>query len=251
MALHINDPTPWLAPANRFFNPHPTLRTIALAPGRVCLVVDDALAEPQRLVDFAATQALRPPAGYPYPGIVAPAPAALAQRVGDFFAQHVRTPLGGRRTLDLTVRLSMVTTAPAALEPRQWQCHRDRVANDIDHLLFAASVLYLFHDPTLGGTSFYAPRRPPAETDRMLADSQSLDAAAFTARHGVAPGYMTGSNDWFERIAQVPAAWNRMIFYDGGLFHSADVDAPERLTPDAHRGRLTLNSFFTCRRNAR
>ena len=35
------------------------------------------------------------------------------------FAQHVRGGLGARRTLDLIVRLSMVTTPPALLEPPQ------------------------------------------------------------------------------------------------------------------------------------
>ena len=57
-------------------------------------------------------------------------------------------------------------------------------------------------------------------------------------------------NAYFERIASVPAAWNRLIVYDGGLFHSADVDRPELLSADPARGRLTLNGFFSCRRNA-
>jgi hypothetical protein len=41
-----------------------------------------------------------------------------------------------------------------------------------------------------------------------------------------------------------------VLFYDGGLFHSGDIDEPGLLSPDPSRGRLTLNSFFTCRRNA-
>jgi hypothetical protein len=85
----------------------------------------------------------------------------------------------------------------------------------------------------------------------VVADSQALDAQAFSARYGWQPGYMNGSNDHFERVAQVPAAWNRMIFYNGGLFHSADVAEPARMRADALRGRLTLNSFITCRKSAR
>ena len=73
-------------------------------------------------------------------------------------------------------------------------------------MLFAASVLYLFRDPALCGTSFCVPRQSAEATDRMLADSQVLDAGTFSARHGVQPGYMTGNNDWFERIACMPAA---------------------------------------------
>lgn len=236
--------------AGPLFNPAARVSAIPLGAGRVCVVVDDALADPRALRDWAAMQPLAPPAGYPYPGLVREVPAALKDRVADYFAQHVRARLGGRRTLDATVRLSMVTTPPEALEPRQWLCHRDRVSND-PAILFAASVLYLFEDPALGGTSFYAPRRPQAETDRLLIDSQSLPAAEFSARHGVRPGYMRGGNDWFDHVGHVPAAWNRMVFYDGGMFHSADVDDPSRLVADPRRGRLTLNSFFTCRRQAR
>jgi len=240
----------WLDAAGRVFNPAPSLSLVPLAAGAHCVVVDDALAHPEGLLAWAARQRFEAPVGYPYPGLVTDVPAALTQRVADFYTQHVRHPLGARRLLDLTVRLSMVTVPPQVLAPVQWQCHRDRVADDPRAVLFAASVLYLFRNPALGGTSFYAPRRSPAETDRMLSDSQVLDAHDFSARYGLRPGYMTGSNDFFERIAQVPAAWNRLIFYDGGLFHSADVDVPSLLSPDPLLGRLTLNGFFTCRRNA-
>jgi len=242
--------TAWLDAAGRFYNPEASVRVVQLTADQCCCVVDNALADPEGVVAWAAGQTFETPAGYPYPGEVSEAPPALTERVADFFTQHVRKRLGARRTLDLTVRLSMVTTVPEQLEPRQWQCHRDRVADDPRQILFAASVLYLFRAPALGGTSFYLPRRPAAETDQMLLDSQTLDAGEFSARHGVRQGYMSGSNAWFERIAQIPAAWNRAIFYDGGLFQSADVDQAGLLSPDPTRGRLTLNSFFTCRRNA-
>jgi hypothetical protein len=237
------------------FNPAPRISVLPLAPGsgagsvHHCLVLDDVLADPQALVDWAREQAFGLPRGYPYPGQVLDAPDALRERVADHFALHTRSRLGGRRTLDLTLRFSMVTTPPQALEPRQWQCHRDRVSTD-PTVLFAASVLYLFHTPALGGTSFYVPKQSAAETDRLLADSQLLDAATFAARYGLQPGYMAGSNAYFERVARVPAAWNRMIVYDGSVFHSADVDSPALLHADPARGRLTLNGFFTCKRTA-
>jgi hypothetical protein len=226
------------------------LRTVPLGPGRTCVVVDDALLDPQAAIDAAAAQRFEAPP-YPYPGLVSEAPPSVTTRIADFFATQVRGHLGVRRTLDLTVRWSIVCTPEDRLDPRQWQCHRDRVTQEDGDILFAASVLYLFRDPALGGTSFYVPRQSAAETDRLQADSQTLDAAAFAARWGVRPGYMDGSNAYFERVARIPAQWNRMIFYDGGMFHSADVDAPDRLDADPRRGRLTLNSFFTCKRVAR
>lgn len=240
---------PWTDGAARFFNPRPRLSLWPLGSGAHCIVADEVLADPEGLVDWAARQAFGPPAGYPYPGLVLDAPSEVTQRVTDFYAQHVRSALGARRTLDLSVRLSMVTVPPAELEPLQWLCHRDRI-DDTGRLLFAAAVLYLFGDPSLGGTSFYRPRLPAAEIDHLVADSQRLDAAAFGARYGLQAGYMGDGNAYFERIATVPAAWNRMIFYDGSLFHSADVPDASRLVADPAAGRLTLNGFFTCTRKA-
>ena len=190
--------------------------------------LDGALTDPDALVEWARRQSFMAPRGYPYPGRVLDAPPEVAQRMAEFFAQTVRGRMGARRTLDSpTSRLSIVTVPPQQLEPRQWQCHRDRIAANPQEVLFAASVLYLFRDPALGGTSFYSPRQPAVQTDRLVADSQTLSAQNFSARYGLEPGYMAGSNAYFERIASVPAAWNRMIFYDGSLFHSADIDHPD------------------------
>jgi Family of unknown function (DUF6445) len=233
------------------FNAAATISAVPLANGQHCHVIDGALTDPDALVEWAGRQVFTPPRGYPYPGLVLDAPPTVAQLMTEFFALTVRAAMGARRTLDSTTRLSLVTVPPHQLEPRQWQCHRDRIAANPHEMLFAASVLYLFRDPALGGTSFYAPRRPAAQTDRLIADSQTLSAQEFSARYGLEPGYMAGSNAYFERIASVPAVWNRMIVYDGSLFHSADVEQPERMSVDPMHGRLTLNGFFTCRRNAR
>jgi len=232
-----------------FFNPAPRISAVALPGGSQVVIVDDVLLDPQGLVEWAGSRRFHAPA-FPYPGVIAAGPKALSQRLLDFFTQHVRSRLGARRTLEHDVRLSMVCTPPASLEPRQWQCHRDRVSMD-PAILYVGSVLYLFRDPALGGTSFYMPRQPPRETDRIVADSQLLDAGAFAARYGLQAGYMDGGNAYFDCVARVPAAWNRMILYDAGFFHSGDVGQPERLTADPATARLTLNAFFSCRRKAR
>ena len=240
----------WDDVEHRFFNPAPTISSVSLPGGQQVVVVDDMLLDPDGLVAWARGQAFEPPAGYPYPGVVSGGPQGLSERFADHFAQHARTRLQARRTLAHDVRLSMVTTPPAELDPRQWQCHRDRVSTD-PATLYVASVLYLFRDPALGGTSFYVPRQSPAATDRIQYDSQTLAADAFSARYGLEAGYMDGSNAYFECVARVPAAWNRMILYDAGFFHSGDIGRPDLLTQDPATGRLTLNCFFTCRRQAR
>lgn len=234
----------------RFFNPRPTISSVPLPGGSEVVVIDDVLLDPDDLVDWARGRPFSPPAGFPYPGLIVGAPPGLAARFADFFAQHARTRLQARRTLAHDMRLSMVTTPPGQLDPRQWQCHRDRVSTD-PGVVFVASVLYLFRDPALGGTSFYVPRQSPADTDRLQIDSQTLSPEQFTRRYGLQAAYMDGGNAYFDCVARVPAAWNRMILYDAGFFHSADIGRPDLLAADPARARLTLNGFFTCRRQAR
>jgi hypothetical protein len=122
--------------------------------------------------------------------------------------------------------------------------------NAPDELLFAASLLYLFHAPSMGGTGFYAPRLPATQIEQLLADAQTLDRQQFIQRYGVQANYLTASNDYFEQIGHIPAAWNRFIFYDGGQFHAAQIEHPALLNADPRLGRLTLNSFLTCKRKA-
>lgn len=241
----------WLNGAGQFFNPTPRVDVLTLTPGEFCIVIDDALANPEGLVNWAVTQRFRPPEGFPYPGVILDAPPSVTALIRDYFAQHVRGPLGGRRTLSTTVRLSLVTLAPQQLRPMQWQCHRDRLGRASPEVRLAAMVAYLFRDRELGGTSFYRPRLSDEETERMVDDSGRMSAAEFSARYGLEGGYLGGSNRYFERVAQVPAAWNRMLFYNGDLFHSGDITAPARLSGDPRSGRLTLNGFFTCRPTAR
>ena len=239
----------WDDGSSLFFNPAPRISAVALPGGFHVVVIDDVLLDPAGLVERAARCTFSAPRHFFYPGLIAPAPSGLTARFADFFAQHARTRLQARRTLSHDVRLSMVTTPPSQLDPRQWQCHRDEVSRD-PTIMFAASVLYLFHDPALGGTSFYVPRQSDAATDRILNDSATLGAEQFSARYGLTASYMDGSNPYFECVARVPAAWNRMILYDAGYFHSGDIGRPDLVTADPATGRLTVNGFFTCRRQA-
>jgi len=154
-----------------------------------------------------------------------------------------------RRLVQMHCRLAMVTLPPQVLRPYQWLCHSDNfdlaAAQSIQ-----ASVLYLFKDAALGGTRFYEPTRSPGETRQLFADSTTMTGEAFTQRYGIQPGYIHASNAYFTQIGGVPARWNRLIFYDGSLLHSGDITQPEKLSADPLKGRLTLNGFFTCRRNA-
>lgn len=231
------------------FNPAPRIERRAFAGGVEVFVIDDALREPARFVDFAAEHwsIAREKGHNAFPGAELPMPDAFNERLTDWFNEHLRRALGGRRTLRAHSRLAMATRAPGELEPRQWLCHRDR-----DHVhpgeRVAASVLYLFEEPALGGTAFYAPKRDAPATAVLVHDSSTLEASAFRVKHpDIAPGYLVESNAWFERIGVIEPRFNRLIAYDGDVFHTSHVADAARLTDDPRRGRLTINGFFTLR----
>ena len=232
------------------FNPRPTIRHVALPGHAPCVVVDDFLLEPQRLVEQACARRAEfavDPTNY-YPGPELGLDQDIAFRLDEFFMQHVRRSLGARRTISVSNRLSLATLAPGQLRPLQRLCHRDAQMLAPGEGV-AASVLYLFGDTSLGGTSFYRPTRSLDETARFLRQASAMDGAAFSALTGAAPGYLNGSNDWFEQIGSIPAAFNRAIFYDGEIFHAAQIDAPKLLSADPASGRLTMNGFFRHRRS--
>lgn len=236
------------------FNPNPRIRQIPIAGNHACIVIDDFLRDPQLLVDGAVRlrDTFTLASHNAFPGLEMRMPDPFSWRLNEFFNQHVRSLLGARRTLSLHSRLSMVTLQPHALSPYQRLCHRDSYRTSPEQC-FGASVLYLFHDAAMGGTSFYLPKVPEQEIQRLYAANSEWRGVSnedFTQMLGTPPAYMTASNDYFELACTVPAAWNRAIFYDGGIFHSAHITDPERLCADPEQGRLTLNAFFTCRRAA-
>lgn len=233
------------------FNPHATITSLPVGDAARCWVVDDALVDPQAWVARAAAmrEAFALTAHNAYPGPELALPEAIAERLAAFFAAHVKEHLQARRIQRAHARLAMVTLPPERLQPRQWICHRDHMGLGPGHVV-GASVLYLFADQRLGGTSFWRARRPMAEIDRLVLDSGALAADEFSARYGIAPGYIGASNDWFELLTVVPPRFNRLILYDGNLFHCSHIEHPELLSEDPAHGRLTLNGFFHCTRRA-
>ncbi|UUZ48310.1 DUF6445 family protein [Massilia sp. B-10] len=227
------------------FNPRPTIRYVPLTASHTCAVIDDFLAEPHKLVDYAAAQreqfAMDPDNCYPGQelGLGPAVSAALAQ----YLALHVRHALGMRRMLKASARLALATLPGQQLSGLQRLCHRDAISLPTGEGV-AASVAYLFQDSAMGGTSFYVPRKPGAGNGALPA-----------SRCGERPepgclSYLTESNDWFEQVCSVPARFNRAIFYEGTVFHAAQIERPDLLAADPAQGRLTMNGFFHYRRNA-
>ena len=233
------------------FNPRPRIVAVPLHNGDRVFVVDEVLDQPERLVqlaqdydvDFVYAQ------GSAFPGRQLLMPDDFSARLDDFFRLHVRSLLKSRRSVAMYSRLSRVVLEPQTLDARQRICHRDSADVNPAHTI-SASVLYLFEDPALGGTAFFEPLGSEAAAQTLVADASVLGSAQFEAKYGWIASYMTQSNAHFRVIGRVAARWNRMIFYDGRLFHSSDITDPAKLNDPMGMGRLTVNGFFTCTRPA-
>ncbi len=172
----------------------------------------------------------------------------INEAIAQFFLQHIRTRLNARRLIHAVSRFSMMSLQSEQLRPAHCLCHRD--LGGPEGSIRAASVLYLFKDESLGGTSFYVPKKSAKETAALVQDSLTMSAHDFEEKYGVEQRYMQGSNAYFEQIGSIPAKWNRVIFYDGNIHHTADIVDEKKLSTDPRIGRLTINGFFTCTRKA-
>lgn len=229
-------------------NPHPHIQPVAISSRHTAWVIDDALLDPDAWVQRAATHvdAFQEQAHNAYPGPELRMPDGVTAALDAWLADHLHDRIGLATTVRGHSRLSIATRAPSELQPRQWLCHRDRLTDSPGQRVLA-TVLYLFRDTALGGTAFFAPRRGEHATAVLVHESGTLPPEAFTAKYGLTPGYMTATNPWFERLASIEPRYNRLVAYDGGaLWHCSDIAAPERLSADPTRGRLTLNGFFVC-----
>ncbi len=228
------------------FNPRPTVRYVAIPGHAPCAVVDDFLLDPHALVAqalAAQAQFAVDPANY-YPGPELDLGRETALRLDEFFIQHIRRALGAQRTISVAARLALATLAPPELHPLQCLCHRD-CAELAPGTGAAAAVVYLFDDARLGGTSFYRPTQGLEATAQVLREAHAGIASEAHAR-----GYLAASNAHFEQLCTIPAQFNRAIFYDGAIFHAAQIDKPALLHPDPARGRLTMNGFFRFRKRS-
>ncbi len=226
---------------------------MALANGQSCYVIDDFCEKPHLWLELALEnldgfRGASTEKNVGYPGIELGMPDFINQRLTEFFMQHIRSKMASRRIIYSVSRLSVVTLLPNQLQPAQSICHRD-LARETGGIM-TASVLYLFDQPSLGGTSFYTPKKSLEQTQALVDDSLSMTPQAFESRYGITQTYMIGSNDYFEQIGRIDAKYNRIIFYDGDVYHSADIFSPQHLSPDPKVGRLTLNGFFYCTKNA-
>jgi tryptophan halogenase len=230
-------------------NPAARLDVVQLGDGAKVYVIDDFVQDPDALAAFAESSAehFQAQRGHPYPGPQLALPPGMSAELDAFFRQQFAEPLQLGAPLGASCRFSRVLQDAATLDARQRICHRDDSGLEPGDMV-SACVHYLFKDERLGGTVFFRSLMSDADTAQFRRDANTLDARAFGDKYGVPAGYMTQSNRYFEVIGRVPARWNRAVFYDGGIFHSGDIDWTAAEGYLAGMGRLTINAFFKSRK---
>ena len=227
------------------FRPHDRITARADrigAEGSPVLVIDNFAADPQALVDYAASLAPFPPAEQTfYPGLRAPVPMPFVQGAHAYLEASLRAAfgLGDQSVVSGGWDFSLVTRRPAELTLRQRMPHIDST-----HPGNLALLLYLA-PPGQGGTGFYRHRASGYETvSEERFDRYEAALKAEVAELGEPQGYICGDTPIFERIADYEAVFNRMLVYRSRNLHSASLAPGFVGSPDPREGRLTLNLFL-------
>ena len=227
------------------FRPHRdiTARTDRVgAEGSTVLVIDNFAADPQALVDYAASLAPFPSAEQTfYPGVRAPVPMAFVQGAHAYLDAALRAAfdLGDQVVVSGAWDFSIVTRHAADLTLRQRLPHIDST-----HPGNLALLLYLSGGDQ-GGTGLYRHRSTGYETiTEARFDGYEASLKADLAIHGEPQGYICGDSPVFERIADYEAVFNRLVVYRSQILHSASLGPGFVGDPDPRTGRLTLNLFL-------
>lgn len=224
--------------------PHPQLRIQARrvgAEGAPLLIVDQAVADPDRLVRKAARGHFTRQ-GALFPGLRLRAPLSyevfLEQLLRPLLDEHFGLPSQGRLGFP-TCHYSLVTLPPDRLDFLQRIPHIDSVqANGL------AVMHYLFHGGW-GGTAFYRHRATGFECVDASRHSTYFQTLQEESRRedATGPGYINGDSALFEQIGSVDGAYNRLVVYRRNALHSGNIDSTRVPPADVHAGRLSINSF--------
>lgn len=223
---------------------HPDIRIEKRAIGREgapLLIIDNFVAEPDRLVKKAATAQFAS-GGRFYPGIRAKAPPSyehfLTTRLQPLLTEHFGLT---SRSLRLTMcHYSVVTTPAAQLNLLQCLPHVDSLAPE-----GFATIHYLFKQQ-LGGTAFYRHRATGYEyLDEVRGPvySRVLEAECAGADRP-ASEYINGDTALFEQIERAEGVFNRMLVYRRNSLHSGAIERTFVPDADPRTGRLSINSFI-------
>lgn len=180
-------------------------------------------------------------AGASYPGIRSWADPSYLDRRRDLMMQIMQRVFGFTQGVRLDAStFSLVTQDEADLSPLQRIPHYDHAGGEV------IAIMHYLMGPESGGTAFYRHRRTGFETITPQREDHYNAALAQDERaYGMPPArYCYGDTDWFELIDEVEAVPDRLVLYRGRQLHSGIIPDPSVLSPDPHKGRLTINMFL-------
>jgi hypothetical protein len=204
------------------------------------LVIDQFVADPERLVRRAASKQFTPTTRY-FPGVRAEAPLSyqhlIASGLRDALVECFE--LQARTFRFSMCHYSLVTTPPEQLASIQRVPHVDSLARS-----GLASIHYLFK-AALGGTAFYRHRQTGFESiDESRADVYFPRLEQQRERLPATAGYINGDTEEFEQIASEEGVFNRMLVYRRNMLHSGCIGRQFVPDPNPASGRLSINCFF-------
>lgn len=213
------------------------------------LVIDNFLLQPEMLVTFASYHERNfKSAEGSYPGIVYGVKSMIMMsEIHRFIRMRLSNHLSFlRSSVKFTTQLSMVTLQPEELSCLQRLCHSDAQVGSGRAKITA--LLYLFDNPSLGGTGFYEwkQREKMQQATALELEGQNKAMPFLQDQFDMfnnKPQYITESNEVAELIHMVPAKFNRLVVFSGDLLRSAYIEEPELLTAEVSTGRLTLNCY--------
>jgi len=203
--------------------------------------IDQLLAQPERLVDYAAQHGGFETVGDNYyPGVRAAMPLDYVEGLVRALDPLIRSAFnpGAVRLARAECFFSIVTTEPSALAPAQTAPHIDTP----DPLQFAA--VHFLCGAQFGGTSLFRQNATGYEQvtpDRVAHWNAERIAALSTDR---ASAYMPRGDADYTEIAHCPAAFDRLLLYRSNQLHSGIIPADMPLDPEPRRGRLTATLFI-------
>lgn len=206
------------------------------------IVVDNFIAQPEQLIEHAASnESLHSIKGL-YPGLRAHSPAAYMELMRASLGELIckTFTISPQNIVNVESFFSIVSTPPEQLQVPQCMPHIDGAnPNDI-------AFLHYLCDEKYGGTSFYRHK----STGHEYVDRPRFKPYIHILEQEIATldlypmQYMNGDNALFERIVSVEPKFNRLIIYRGTSLHSGDIGPDYNFDTDPRTGRLTVTSFL-------
>ncbi|ALS99900.1 DUF6445 family protein [Lacimicrobium alkaliphilum] len=206
------------------------------------LIVDDFVPNPGGLIDFAMQQTNVLPADGQYPGLRSPAPPAYGQFLLEQLVLHLISFFGASagELGKADCYYSLVSTPANELTLLQRLPHFDRPHPD------ELAIIHYLCNEQHGGTSFYRHRSTGFESVTAERQSEYQHRLEADLRESALPtGYINGDTSVFERIASIPARFNRALIYRCSSLHSGDIGPDYGYDLNPLSGRFTIASFLS------